>query len=69
VEEKLLTAGEVAARWSVHKATVLRLYHEGALPGVLLSQTAKRALIRFRIKAIEDWEKKQEIGAAKVVGD
>jgi predicted DNA-binding transcriptional regulator AlpA len=68
MEEKLLTSSEVAARWGVHKATVFRLYHDGLLPGILLSRTAKRVTIRFRLKTIEEWENRREEVDPKTVG-
>ncbi len=58
--EKHLTPDEVAARWDCHKATILRKFHAGDLPGILLSQGKTRATIRFRLSTIEAWERKRE---------
>lgn len=60
VNEKHLTPDEVAARWDLHKATVLRMFHSGILPGITLSQGKKRSTVRFRLSAIEAWERKRE---------
>lgn len=59
-DERLMTPEKVATRWEVHKATVLRLYHEGLLPGGALSRGKVRSTIRFRPSAIEAWERKRE---------
>lgn len=60
MSEKLFTPDEVAARWGVHKATVLRLFHSGALPGVAISRGKERTTVRFRPSAVEAWERKRE---------
>jgi len=60
VDRKLLTPDDVAGRWGVHRATVLRLFHAGILPGVILCRGEKRTTIRFRLEAIEEFEKKRE---------
>jgi excisionase family DNA binding protein len=66
VSEKLLTADDIANRWGVHKATVLRLFHNGELPGVTISQGKERTTVRFRPAVVEAWEKKRErAGAAQ----
>lgn len=57
---KLLTAGDVADRWHVHRATVLRVFHEGDLPGVTLSRGKVRTTVRFRLAAVEAFEKRRE---------
>ncbi len=58
--EKLFTPDDLAARWGVHKATVLQLFHEGELPGVAISRGKERTTVRFRPAVIEAWEKKRE---------
>jgi excisionase family DNA binding protein len=60
MSEKLLTASEVATRWGVHKATVLRLFHTGVLPGVAIARGRTRTVVRFRSEAIGAWEKMRE---------
>jgi len=60
MSEKLFTATEVATRWGVHKATVLRLFHTGVLPGVAIARGRKRTVVRFRPEAIGAWEKMRE---------
>jgi hypothetical protein len=59
-DERLMKSEHVAKRWDVHKATVLRLYHEGILPGVELSRGKARSTVRFRPSAVEAWERKRE---------
>ena len=63
MSEKLLTSQEVADRWGVHKATVLRLFHSGELPGVPISRGKERITVRFRPSAVEAWERKREKAA------
>ena len=58
--ETLLSPDEVAARWKVHKATVLRLYHNKLLQGVALCQGKARTTVRFRLATIEAFERKRE---------
>ncbi len=58
--EKLLTPEELAARWDLHKATVLRLFHDGALPGIVLCRGKTRTTVRFRLIAVQAWEKRRE---------
>ena len=60
MNEKLFTPEELAERWGVHKATVLRLFHKGELPGVAISRGKERMTVRFRPAVIEAWEKKHE---------
>jgi excisionase family DNA binding protein len=60
VSDKLFTPDEVAARWGVHKATVLRLFHTGELPGVAISRGKERTTVRFRPAVVEAWERKRE---------
>jgi excisionase family DNA binding protein len=62
MSEKLLTPSEVAARWDVHRATVLRLFHSGVLPGVTVSGGRARVMVRFRPETILAWEKRRERG-------
>jgi len=64
VSEKLFTPDELAERWGVHKATVLRLFHTGELPGVTISRGKERMTIRFRPAVVESWEKKREKATA-----
>jgi len=58
--EKLLTPEELAARWDLHKATVLRLYHAGLLPGIALCRGKARTTVRFRLAAVAAFEQKRE---------
>jgi excisionase family DNA binding protein len=60
VSEQLLTPDDVAKRWGVHRATVLRLFHAGRLAGVTIVQGRCRSLIRFRPEVIFAWEKRKE---------
>lgn len=60
MSEKLFTPDGLAERWGVHKATVLRLFHNGELPGVAISRGKERMTVRFRPSVIEAWEKKRE---------
>ena len=60
MSEKLLTPEELAERWGVHKATVLRLFRTGELPGVAISRGKERVTVRFRPSVVEAWEKKRE---------
>ena len=60
MSEKLFTPDDLAERWGVHKATVLRLFHTGELPGVAISRGRERTTVRFRLAAIEAWERKRE---------
>ena len=69
MEEKLLTPDDLAARWGVHKATVLRLFHTGELPGVTISRGKERTTVRFRSAIVEAWEKKREKAATRVASD
>jgi len=59
-DERLLTADQLAQRWGLHKATVLRMYHEGVLPGVNLCRGQERSRVRFRPAAVEAFERKRE---------
>ena len=59
--EKHLTPSEVGARRDVHKATVLRLYRAGALPGIALCLGQARTTVRFRLAVVEAFERKREI--------
>jgi excisionase family DNA binding protein len=49
---RLLTAGELAARWQVPKQHVYRLTRQGAVPVVRLGR-----YFRYRVEAIEEWER------------
>jgi excisionase family DNA binding protein len=69
VEEKLLTPDDLATRWGVHKATVLRLFHTGELPGVTISRGKERTTVRFRPSVVEAWEKKREKAATQVASE
>lgn len=60
MKDRLLTASEVAARWGVHKATVLRLFHSGVLPGITLCLGQERTTVRFRPETILVWERTRE---------
>lgn len=57
---RLLTADDLAERWSVSKDHVYRLAREGRIPRVAIGR-----YYRFRPDAIERWEQDQE-GAADV---
>jgi excisionase family DNA binding protein len=59
-QEKLLTPAELAQRWGLHRATILRLFHEGSIPGVVLTRGAEKSTIRFRLSAIEGFEQARE---------
>src|SRR5437867_621936 len=54
--EKLLTPQDLAERWGLHRASVLRLYHRGLLPGVVLFRGRGRTTARFRLAALQDKE-------------
>lgn len=54
----LLTAGELARRWQVRPQHVYTLAREGDLPHVRIGR-----YVRFRLPAIELWERQQEDGA------
>ena len=60
MEDKLLTASDVAGRWGVHRATVLRLFHAGVLPGIILCRGRGRTTVRFRLASVEAWERRRE---------
>jgi excisionase family DNA binding protein len=55
---RLLTADDLAERWSVPKAHVYRLARNGAIPCVELGRYR-----RFRIEAIEAFERASEVRA------
>jgi excisionase family DNA binding protein len=50
--EQLLTAEQLAARWQVKPSTIYSLTRRGAIPTVRLGR-----LYRFRLAAIEDYER------------
>lgn len=52
----LLTPAELAERWQVSKAQVYRLAREGRIPVVSVGR-----YYRFRIDAIEAWERSGEV--------
>lgn len=54
---RLLTADDLAERWSVPRAHVYRLTRERGLPTVRLGR-----YYRYRLAAIEAWERAQEGG-------
>lgn len=58
--EHLFSVSSIAERWGVHRATVLRLFHAGLLPGVVVSRGKQRTLVRFRPATIEAWERRRE---------
>jgi len=60
LSEPLFSVSNVAERWGVHRATVLRLFHDGLLPGVVVSRGKRRTLVRFRPATIEAWERRRE---------
>lgn len=51
IENRLLTADEVAERWQVPKSQVYRLARDGKVPAVSIGR-----YYRFRLAAIETWE-------------
>ena len=54
---RLLTAEELAERWSVPKAHVHRLAREGSIPVIRIGRYP-----RFRLGSIVEWETTQERG-------
>ncbi|MDP2712434.1 MAG: helix-turn-helix domain-containing protein [Solirubrobacteraceae bacterium] len=52
---RLLTADDLAARWSVTVKQVYRLAREGDLPAVKVGR-----YYRFRLSSVQDWEARQE---------
>ncbi len=58
--EKLLTPNELAARWGLSKATILRMFHAGILPGVTLCLGEERNTVRFRLATVEKFEQQRE---------
>lgn len=52
VENKLLTAEQVAERWQVPKSQVYRLARDGKLPAVSIGR-----YYRFTASALEEWER------------
>ena len=52
---RLLTAEDLAVRWSVTVKQVYRLAREGDLPAIKVGR-----YYRFRLSAIEEWEARQE---------
>jgi excisionase family DNA binding protein len=67
MQEKHLTVSEVAGRWRVHRATVLRMYHDGIIAGIPVCSGKSRATVRFRLATIEAWEKARERVSRRVV--
>jgi predicted DNA-binding transcriptional regulator AlpA len=63
VDSRLISIDDVAARWGVHRATVLRIYYRGELPAVSVGTGAKRSTLRFRLATIEAFEKQRERSA------
>lgn len=55
---RLLTADDLAERWSVSKAHVYYLTREGRIPSVKLGR-----YYRYRLSSIEAWERDSEGGA------
>lgn len=60
-DERLLTADELAARWSVQKAHVYRLAREGRIPTVRVGR-----YYRFSPTAIAAWESEEGITPPRV---
>ena len=60
-QDIFLSAEDLARRWGIHKATVLRLFHSGILLGVALCR-GKRQLttVRFRLASVEAFERARE---------
>jgi excisionase family DNA binding protein len=50
---RLLTADDLEERWQIPKSQVYRLHRDARLPGVRLGR-----YVRFRLEAIEDFERK-----------
>lgn len=70
--ERLLTAAELAVRWGLHRATVLRMFHARLIPGMVLRRgkgkaRKGKATIRFRPSAIEAFEREHEQASLKAV--
>ncbi len=59
-DERHLTPDDLAKRLGLHRATVLRMFHDGILPGVTLCRGKKRTTVRFRLSSIETFERKRE---------
>lgn len=57
-QAQLLTAEQLAARWQVSTAHIYRLSREGQIPTITVGRYR-----RYRLEAIEDWERKQETGS------
>jgi len=55
VTDRLLTAEDLAERWQVTKHQVYRLARDGHLPTVTIGR-----YYRFRLAAIEEWERARE---------
>jgi excisionase family DNA binding protein len=55
VTTRLLTADQLAARWQVPKSQVYRLAREGRVPVVTIGR-----YYRFRVDAIEAWERQPD---------
>jgi excisionase family DNA binding protein len=58
VTDRLLTAEELAARWQVEKGHVYRLTRTGQVPTVRIGR-----YYRYRLEAIESFERKNEKAA------
>ena len=55
---RLLTADDLAARWSVSKAAVYRMTREGHIPAVRLGR-----YYRYRVAAVEEFETQGGVAA------
>ena len=56
---QFLNTEELAQRWGVSRAHIRNLYSMGHLPGVLVGNSTKRIMVRFRLADIEQWEKQR----------
>lgn len=72
--EQLLTASQLGKRWGLHRASVLRMFRAGAIPGIILARApenhrgAGKSTVRFRLAAIRAFERARErtaVGTAR----
>ncbi len=49
----LYTPSEAADKLKVKSITVLRMFDDGVLPGIILRQGQRKRIIRFREEAVE----------------
>lgn len=58
--QSLLSPKETALRLGVSEVTVIRLFNAGTLSGVVLAQSERRRIIRFRPDAVERFIQNRE---------